>query len=264
MTLKVAIIIPCFNYGNFINEAVRSALDQDIETELIVVDDGSTDPATLKVLDELRTRGIYVFRQSNRGLPSARNTGIRLTSDPYIVCLDADDIISPSYCSTCLEVLETQPDVGFVYSTTRVFGNQNRHWSNLSYSALHLLLDNYIPYAAIFRRRVWEEVGGFDENMLFGYEDWDFWLSAIERGWRGFHVPEELFRYRKHGKSMLSSSNQRRKELKKYLRRKHHSLYSPAGILKLLKDESFQIPRVAGVIFKEKILRPLYSLVQRT
>jgi len=258
---KVAIIIPCYNYGNFIREAVRSALDQeDIETELIVVDDGSTDPATLKLLDELRGRGIYVFRQSNKGLPSARNAGIRLTSAPYIVCLDADDIISPSYCSTCLEVLETQPDVGFVYSTTRVFGNQNKKWSNLPYSALHLLVDNYIPYSAMFRRQVWEEVGGFDETMRFGYEDWDFWLSAIEKGWRGFHIPKELFWYRKHGKSMLSFSNQRRKELITYLRRKHRNLYSKKQLLKLLKNESHQIPRVVGVLFKEKVLRSLINL----
>ncbi|ADL07268.1 glycosyltransferase family A protein [Thermosediminibacter oceani] len=260
MPLKVAIVIPCYNYGEFVEEAVHSALSQDTKIELVIVDDGSTDPETLRVLDRLRARGIYVYRQSNRGLPGARNTGIRLTSAPYIVCLDADDIISPSYCSTCLEVLEKQPDVGFVYSTTRVFGNQNKQWSNLSYSALHLLVDNYIPYSAMFRRKIWEEVGGFDENMRLGYEDWDFWLSAVEKGWRGFHIPEGLFWYRKHGKSMLSSSNQHRKELKNYLRRKHHNLYSHKAILKLLKDEPFRIPRAFGALIKEEILRPLKNL----
>lgn len=183
MSPKVTIIIPCYNYGEFVEEAVRSALDQDTKTELIIVDDGSTDLETIKVLNNLRARGIFVFRQSNKGLSSARNVGIKLTSAPYIVCLDADDIIAPSYCSTCLRVMEAHHDIGFVYTATRIFGNYNRLWSNLPYSALHFLIDNYIPYSAMFRRQVWEEVGGFDENMRYGYEDWDFWLSAIEKGW---------------------------------------------------------------------------------
>lgn len=261
MAKKIAVIIPCYNYGNFIKKAVCSALDQvGVEIELVVVDDGSTDSYTLKILDELRKNGIYVFRQSNKGLPSARNAGIRLTSAPYIVCLDADDIISPSYCSVCVEILETKPEVGFVYPTTRVFGDQNRKWSNLSFSTLHLLVNNYIPYSAMFRRQVWEDVGGYDEDMRFGYEDWDFWLSAVEKGWRGFHVPEELFWYRKHGKSMLTYSNQRRKELINNLRHKHRSLYSKEMIAKLVKDEFSQIPRVIGAMLKEMVLRPLINL----
>lgn len=264
MSAKVAVVITCYNYGEYVEEAVSSVLGQNVEIELVVVDDGSTDSKTINVLEALKARGVFVFRQPNKGLPGARNSGIRLISVPYIVCLDADDIIAPSYCSTCLRILEANHDVGFVYSTTRVFGKKNKRWSNLSFSALHLLVDNYVPYAAMFRRQVWEEVGGFDENMRFGYEDWDFWLSAIERGWRGFHVPEELFWYRKHGKSMLSSSNQRRNELKNYLRRKHHSLYSPAGVFKLLKSEPLQAPRVVGAIFKEKAFRPLYSLISRS
>lgn len=259
---EVAVIITCYNYGKYVEQAVQSAISQDITVEIIVVDDGSTEVSTLEVLERIRKAGILVYRQSNRGLPGARNSGIRLARAKYIVCLDADDIIGEQYCSTCLEALKSTADIGFAYTITRVFGQKNKLWSNLSFSKLHLLVDNYFPYSAMFRRELWEDIGGFDENMRFGYEDWDFWLSAIERGWRGFHIPKELFWYRKHGKSMLSSSNQRRKELKNYLRRKHHSLYSPTGILKLLKDEPFQIPRALGALLKEEILRPLNSLLR--
>ena len=254
---EVAVIITCYNYGKYIKQAVLSAIGQDVPVEVIVIDDGSTDISTLEVLDNIRKEGVLIHRQPNRGLPGARNSGVKLAQAKYVVCLDADDIIHKRYCSTCLEVLKSRTDIGFVYTTTKVFGHKNKLWSNITFSKLHLLLDNYIPYSAMFRRELWENIGGFDENMRFGYEDWDFWLAAVEKGWSGFHVPENLFLYRKHGESMLSSSNRCRKELKNYLRRKHKGLYSPGGILKLLKEEPFHIPRALGALLKEEVLRTL-------
>jgi glycosyltransferase involved in cell wall biosynthesis len=255
---KVAVIIPCYNYGKFVEEAVQSALNQDIKIELIVVDDGSTDPGTLDILKRLRKAGIFILRQPNGGLPKARNAGIKVTSGKYIVCLDADDLIKQSYCSSCLSVMKARPEVGFVYPTTRVFGNENKLWSNMKFSCLHLLVDNYIPCAAMFRRKVWEEVGGFAEGLKDGYEDWDFWLAAVEKGWRGYHIPEALYWYRKHGQSMLSSSNLQRKELKKILRQKHRSLYSPHRIFSMIRKEYFFLPRVARAWVKETLFRPVH------
>jgi len=253
---KVAVIIPCYNYGRFVEEAVQSVLNQDMKIELVVIDDGSTDLDTLEVLKKLRKKGVFIYRQPNGGISKARNTGVRLTSAENLVCLDADDIIQPAYCSSCYQVMLSRHEVGFVYSTTRVFGDENRLWSNISFSALHLLIDNYLPCAAMFRRRVWEENGGFAETMEHGYEDWDFWLSAVEKGWFGFHLPQALFWYRKHGQSMLSSSNVQRKRLKKILRCRHKSLYSFSYISKALKSESLFTPRVIKAALKEIFFRP--------
>lgn len=257
MQPEVAVIIPCYNYGKFVEEAVQSALNQDIKIELVIVDDGSTDPYTLEVLEKLRKKGIFIYRQANGGLSKARNTGVSLTSAEYLVCLDADDIIQPAYCSSCYQVMLSRPKVGFVYSTTRVFGGENRLWSKNPFSILHLLIDNYIPCAAMFRRRLWEENGGFAEIMEYGYEDWDFWLSAVEKGWHGFHLPQAFFWYRKHGQSMLSSSNIQRKKLKKILRCRHRSLYSFRYISRLTKSEFLFIPQVLRAAFKEIFFRPV-------
>jgi glycosyltransferase involved in cell wall biosynthesis len=250
---RVAVVIPCFNYGKHIEEAVQSVLNQDIKTEMLVLDDGSTESGTLRVLEGLRERGLMVCRQSNTGLPGARNAGIEKTSSEFIVCLDADDTIEPSYCSSCLNVLLSRPEVGFVYTSTRVFGRKNKVWSNVSYSGLHLLAENYIPSSAMFRRKIWRDTGGFSEEMRTGYEDWDFWLSAAEADWSGYHVPELLFNYRKHDRNMLQSSNDSRKELKRILRQRHGKSYSSANILKLALSELPALPRVSLAVLKQLI-----------
>ncbi len=263
MAAAVAIIIPCFNYGQYVREAVQSALDQDATAELIVVDDGSTDSNTLSVLDELQRAGVKIFRQPNKGLPLARNAGIELTSAEFIVCLDADDLLQPTYCSRCLEVMNSRQDVGFVYPTTRVFGDRDKLWSRRAYSGLHLLIDNYIPYAAMFRRKLWADAGGYSGDLKHGYEDWDFWMTAMEHGWRGFHIPEPLFWYRKHGRSMLSASNLERRATKGLLRRRHPRLYSVSQVVRMMVEERFPLPRLMVAVGKEGVARRLTLVLER-
>ncbi|MGE5423483.1 MAG: glycosyltransferase family 2 protein [Ignavibacteriales bacterium] len=256
MSSPVAVIITCFNYGRFITQAVDSVLRQDMLVELIIVDDGSYDQATLAVLDNLRNQGITVYRQPNQGLSAARNTGISLTQAEFIVCLDADDMLKPEYCSTCYNAMQDRPEVGFIYTTTRVFGDRNKKWSNYSFSRLHLLWDNYIPYSAMFRRKVWEADGSYDSNPDIVYEDWDFFLTAIENGWEALHIDQELFMYRKHGVSLLTHANRKRKLAKTSLRDKHISLYRFSYIAALVRNEPWNLYRV--IISKLKdILRGL-------
>jgi glycosyltransferase involved in cell wall biosynthesis len=250
---EVAVIIPCYNSGQYLGEAVESARAQDIPVELLVVDDGSNDPATIAVLDRLKSEGTRVYRQENKGLAEARNAGIRATSARYAVCLDADDIFKPSYCRIGKEILQSRSDIGFVYATTQVFGTQNKLWSKAKYSGLHLLIDNYIPYSAMFRRQLWEQIGGFSKDMKGGYEDWDYWLSALEKGWKGFHVAQTLFLYRKHGTSMLSSSNLQRKGLKHIIRARHPELFSFHSVSSLMIQEKLMLPRFIGAVIKENI-----------
>jgi glycosyltransferase involved in cell wall biosynthesis len=259
LSSEVAIIIPCYNHGQYLREAVQSALRQDIKAEVIVIDDGSTDAATIAVLDDLRASGVFVHPQVNKGLPEARNAGIKLTSADFIVCLDADDMLQPAYCSTCLEVMQVKPEIGFVYTTTRVFGTKDKLWSRQKFSGLHVLIDNYIPYSAMFRRQLWEDINGYSAEMKNKYEDWDFWLSAIEKGWKGFHVPRDLFWYRKHGDSMLTFSNLSRKSLKQILRSRHRQLYSFRNITRMMIAEYFPLPRLAWTILRENVLRTIYT-----
>lgn len=264
MISRVSIVIPCFNYGRYVGEAVQSVLDQDMPVELVVVDDGSTDQETIEVLDRLkREKGIRVIRKRNEGLSRARNTGIAASAGEYIVCLDADDLILPGYCSSAMRVLDAHPEAGFVYPITQVFGTENFLWSNVAFSRLALLSDNYVPCASFFRRRLWEEVGGFSWEMKHGYEDWDFWLSAVEKGWVGIHLPHPLFWYRKHGRTMLTDSHAKRKELKKDLRRRHPALYSFTGIGRLILDEPMNLGRFLWPLFAENLLQPLMMRIRK-
>ncbi|MHB1937969.1 MAG: glycosyltransferase family 2 protein [Acidobacteriaceae bacterium] len=221
----VCVVIPCYNYGKYVKAAVESVLRQDLKVAIVIVNDGSTDEFTLQQLEGLQRAGTTVLHQVNQGLPSARNNGISVSDADYIVCLDADDTIGSRFCSSCAAILDSQPTVAFVYPTTEIIGEGSRLWSHRKFCAPLLLLDNYVPSVAMFRRRAWEHVGGYDSAFLAGYEDWDFWLSLVEGGWTGYHIDQPLFFYRQHAGSMLRRSNLQRKHLTKLLRRKHAHLY---------------------------------------
>lgn len=218
-----AVIIPCFNYGRYLREAVASALAQTLDgVEVVVVDDGSTDAETRAVLDELEAEGgVRVIHQANRGLSAARNRGIRATRARYIACLDADDRLHPTYLEKGVAVLESRPDIGLAYSWVRLFGDEDSIWYAETLKPAALLRYNHIPAAAIFRREAWERVGGFDEGMLTGYEDWEFWLRLARDGYRGHVIPETLFEYRRHGSTMLHAARRHHRALANEILRRH-------------------------------------------
>lgn len=218
-----AVIIPCYNYGKYLPEAVSSALNQTLRNiEIIVVDDGSGDPYTITVLKEMEKKdGVTVIRQPNKGLPAARNTGIRATRARYITCLDADDLIDPTYLEKTVTVLEARPDVGLAYSYAELFGDVNEIWYTETMDPGKLLKYNHVPVVAVFRRQAWEEVGGYDESMRAGYEDWDFWLRLAGAGYKGYLVREPLFKHRRHGKTMTHRAREKHARLVKEIRQKH-------------------------------------------
>ncbi|MCL6636251.1 MAG: glycosyltransferase family 2 protein, partial [Peptococcaceae bacterium] len=218
-----AVVIPCYNYGEFLPDAVGSALDQTLgNIEVIVVDDGSDDPHTLRVLAEIEAGGrARVIRQPNKGLPAARNTGIRATAARYIVCLDADDLIEPTYLEKAVMVLERRPDYGLAYPLVRLFGDVEGIWPAEPLDPPRLLMYNHIPVAAAFRREAWEKAGGYDEGMRLGYEDWDFWLKLAGAGYGGYLIREPLFKHRRHGKTMTHRALEKHGQLRGELRRKH-------------------------------------------
>lgn len=231
-TPLAAVIIPCFNYGKYLPAAVESALNQTLgNTEVIVVNDGSTEPLTLSVLKEIeKDPRISVINQENRGLPAARNAGIRVTGARYITCLDADDLIDPTYLEKAVTVLETRPDVGLAYSFAQLFGDVEEIWYTETLDPAKLLQYNHIPVVAVFRREAWEKVGGYDEDMRIGYEDWDFWLRLAREGYRGWLIPEPLFKHRRHGKTMTHRAQEKHVQLSIQLRKKYTR---PAGAKQL-------------------------------
>jgi len=131
--VKVSIVIPCYNQGEFVNEAIQSSLESDYKDyEIIVVNDGSTDVITPKKIRELEkdfryNNRIRFIHQNNMGLAMARNNAIKEAVGEYILPLDADNRITPNYLSRAVYVLENNPDVGVVYAYANLFGEKNRN-----------------------------------------------------------------------------------------------------------------------------------------
>jgi len=224
---KVSVIIPCFNHGEFLPEAVASATTTRREdVELIVVDDGSADERTRHEMAKVAAQGIRVIRQENKGLAAARNAGISVSTGDYILPLDADNRLRPAYIEHGIRILDGDPTVGVVYGDAQRFGKYTGHWKLGRFDLCRLLDCNFIDACAMYRRAVWDQNGGYDGTMpMQGFEDWDFWIGAVENGWQFAYVPEILFEYRTAEESMLARALPFQKAIGEFICRKHALLY---------------------------------------
>lgn len=237
---QVAVVIPCYNHGEFLPEALASVQAQTWPVSTcIVIDDGSTEPATLTVLDQVARSGVRVLRQENRGLATARNAGVRATNEPFFVPLDADDRLRPRFVEALLAplLLAGAQHVAFAYGHVRHCGARTDSWACPAYDPHELLMQNVSVATAVIRRAAFEAVGGYAEDMVGGYEDWDLWLAFRAASWTGVCVPEELFEYRQHhaGNSMLGRIGRNRATLLARMITHHPRLY--AETLGLERDD---------------------------
>jgi glycosyltransferase involved in cell wall biosynthesis len=229
---KVSVVIPCFNHGEFLPEAVFSVTNiKRDDIELIVVDDGSTDERTRKEMDALTARGIHVVRQENKGLAAARNAGIVVSKGEYVLPLDADNHLRSGYIEHGIRILDANPQVGVVYGDAEYIGVRTGRWHVGSFDWDQLLQRNYIDACAIYRRSVWEQNSGYDGTMpVQGLEDWDFWLGALEHGWQFAYVPQVLFDYRTAKESMITRAHGFEKQVEEFIAIKHGPLYRHAWL----------------------------------
>lgn len=193
---RVSIVIPCFDDGLHLSQSVRSALDQTYDdVEVLVVDDGSSDAATLRELRSLPP-GVQVLRQSNAGVSTARNTAIAAASGDYILPLDADDLLDVGYAAAAAGILDRKPEVGVVGCATRLFGTEDTVVRPPAPHPVDWLLANRLPVSSVFRRADWVDCGGFDEDLVWG-EDWHFWVKIIARGRQVAVLPNVGLHYRR-------------------------------------------------------------------
>jgi len=220
---KISVIIPCFNHGKYIDEAIKSVLTQTFQDfEIIVVNDGSTDDFTVNILSNTNWLNTKVYHIANSGLSAARNYGITHSSGKIIVALDADDIFMPTFFEKGLAILDQNERVGFVSSYIETFGVKKELINHFLSGGIENFINNNNTIAcAMFRKQCWIDAGGYDETMKKGYEDWEFWISITSLGWKVHIIPEVLFLYRKSKNSMLIESNKMRPELVKYIFEKH-------------------------------------------
>jgi len=231
--VKVSVVIPCYNHGAFLKEAIQSALESTFDHyEIIIVNDGSKDAFTVKVLKELEQKfandqRIKIIHQDNLGPSDARNKAIKLAKGEYILPLDADNKIRPHYLSKAAEILDNYPEIGVVYAYAKLFGDREGVWEFPVFHSRRLLLGNFVEACSVYRRKVWEECNGYDPNMRIGYEDWELWISAMEKGWKFHLIKEVLFDYRVLSNSRVSYCHipKNRRNLIKYICNKHKDTY---------------------------------------
>jgi glycosyltransferase involved in cell wall biosynthesis len=203
MPARISVLMPCFNHGAFIAEAVNSVRAQTLQDfEIIIVDDGSTDLATRETLARLSAPGTTVVTTANHGLPAARNHAARHASGEFYCALDADDKLAPTWFEKAVGVLDSQPNVMFVSHWLETFGDERWTWTPEQCDLPALLARNTVNGAALVRRSAFDAVGGYSEDMREGCEDWDFWLTLVEAGFHGAIIPEVLFYYRRRPDSM--------------------------------------------------------------
>lgn len=221
---KVSVIIPCYNQGEYLQEAVDSVLASTHKNiEIIVIDDGSTKDVDL--IDAVKCENVKIIHQKNQGVCIARNHGIKEATGKYILPLDADDKIYPTYIEKALNVMTQNPKFGIVYCNAEFFGSKTGIWKLEDYSFPEILISNMIFSSAMFRKSDWQKVGGYNPIMDSGYEDWEFWLSLIETGLGVFKIPEALFLYRQYEDTRTCRAEANRLALIKKIMRLHPNLY---------------------------------------
>lgn len=225
---QISVVVPCYNQGEFLDECLESVLKQSFnDWECIIVNDGSLDNTKEIAEKWLRIDQRYRYlEKENGGLSSARNAGISISNSEFILPLDADDMIAPNYLELALNEFNSNAKIRVVYGKANKFGIVQCSWDLPDFSLTLLAEKNLIYCSAIYRKSSWQEVGGYDENMIYGLEDWEFWIAILKAGGEVKKIDELCFFYRVKENSMVTSMNSERiKYSIKHIEKKHYDFY---------------------------------------
>jgi len=212
--------------------------------EVIIVDDGSSEAETTRILNEVAEAGYRVVHQPHRGLSAARNAGIRLAKGEFILPLDSDNRLRDVYLNEGVSVLKNNPNVGVIYTDAEYFGEKTGPWHVANFNLLSLTRTNFIDACALYRKKLWEEVGGYDEQMPWmGLEDWEFWLRVASHGGSFVHLPRIGFDYRVRRDSMIVKTTLHAAEITNYIFGKPEM-----ACYKLLREMDEEVQSVRGGI----------------
>lgn len=237
----ISVVIPCYNPKSLLEETVASVRRQTHNRwEIVVVNDGSDDPDSLRILENLEQQNLpwvtVIHHQENRGPAAARNTGFRHSRGEYLVPLDSDDLLEPVMMQVCLTELQAHPDIGFAYFDYKVFGDKNYIERPGEYNLYRLLNENFMAHCIFVRREAWEESGGYDEWLRWSYEDWDFSLLLGQKGWYGHYIPEKLFAYRMQSQGHHCQGLEHHESNWAHMCGTRPALLSPAGRLRVKRE----------------------------
>lgn len=246
-------VVTSYNQGTLILEALDSLCSQTVRPgRIILVDDGSTDPASLAVLDQIEAGGgpipVTVIRRANGGVSAARNTGIRAARTSMVLVLDGDDRLEPAFLEKVGALLRSRSELTAASSWLHTFGVLDAVVRPAGGGLATFLSRNCCPATHLLRRRAWVRCGGYDETMRAGFEDWEFFLSLLETAPDAEIgiVPEPLIDYRTAPASSNIQSMHKRLDLMRFLIEKHAASYQAHLADALLGTEAISIARLGG------------------
>jgi len=225
----ISVITPCYNHGNFIDQAINSVRNYkwSIPVEHIVINDGSTDANTLARLSELKQQNIIVIDQQNGGPAKARNAGIAIAKNKYVLPLDSDNWLFPEVFEKAFQIMQQDEDIAVVYTNAVYTGEQTGAWQPGKIDMLSFLACNQIDNCALIRKDCIQAVGGYDENrVIISYEDWELWIRMLLENYKFYYLGETGFSYRVINTSLsFTVSKPNDKIMKEYIVKKHAARY---------------------------------------
>lgn len=224
----ISVIVPCYNHGAYLAECLQSVMDQQYRNwECIVVDNGSTDNSAdvAKSFCEKDQRFRYFFIP-NKGVSYARNYGIAQSKGKYILPLDSDDKVGTEYVQKGIVLMEKDATLKVTYCNAKLFGAVERDYILPEFSLKELLIENQIFCSAIYRRADFDRTKGYNEAMVEGFEDWDFWIDFLKDGGKVHHIPEIHLYYRIKASSRNSDlDHEKQLRLRRQIYLNHKDVY---------------------------------------
>lgn len=268
---KVSIVIPCYNDKEYVVQAIDYARNESwMNKEVIVVDDGSNSQ-TKKILEEYRGKVDHLIIQKNKGTSAARNIGIETATGDYILVLDSDDYFEPAFCTKAIDVFQKHLDCKIVTCYSRWFADDKNFklYKPKGGYLKDVLIDNIAMGSSMFRKKDWAQIGGYDEKMTIGFEDWEFYLRLLSTGGYAHVIPEILFHYRSRPHSRNRRANKIKYDILKYIYLKHEDLYKEnfayfigEWLKRVKRSEEYKQQVMDSLDYKigAKILKPLRYL----
>lgn len=224
----VTVIVPAYNYANFIGECLDSVLSQTFKSwECIVIDNGSTDNTQEIVKSYSNKDGRIKYHYTNqKGVSLARNLAVSLSHGTYLLPLDADDKIDPTYLEKAVNIMNQNPEISLVYCNAILFGSVNKKWILPDFNYKAMLIENSIFCSALIKKNEFLAVNGYNVNMVEGFEDWDFWIKYLANNKKVYKLNDILFYYRikQHSRnSVLDTEKQLR--LRTQIYHNHKDIY---------------------------------------
>lgn len=226
---NVTVVIPCYNDGLYIMEALHSILNQTLKADKIIIIDDGSGQETKKILKTIQYTNVEIIYQENQGVCKARNNAIQLAETDYILNLDADDYFEPTFVEKAVEVLNKNDKVAAVGCWVKILKNKvldQEIKKPLGGSVKDFIIINNGIASSMFRKKNWEMVSGYDIEMRNGYEDWEFWIAILKHNFEMVILQEPLYTYRQKMQSRNKSAlNKYDYDLRKYIFIKHKELY---------------------------------------